>query len=88
VNLSVEEWRVASYINPKNTINQIAKAAKMDEIEIRRIIYSLLQAGLVELTRPAGMESQLPGLEKAMPGKSKEEQKNLVNRLIGRIRSL
>ena len=88
VNLSVEEWRVVSYINPKNSINQIAKAAKMDDIQIRKIVYSLLQAGLVELIRPEGQEKQLPGLEKAMPGKSKEEQKNLVNRLIGRIRSL
>lgn len=88
VNLSVEEWRVVSYINPKNTIKMVAKAAKMDDLEIRKIVYSLLTAGLVELTRPEGVEKQLPGLEKAMPGASKEEQKNLVNRLIGRIRSL
>ena len=88
VNLSVEEWRVVSYINPKNTIKQIGKATKMSDMEIRRIIYSLLQAGLVELVRPEGQEQVLPGLEQAMPGKSKEEQKSLVNRLIGRIRSL
>jgi hypothetical protein len=88
VNLSVEEWRVVSYINPKNTIKQIGKATKMSDMEIRRIIYSLLQAGLVELIRPEGQEKALPGLEQALPGKSKEEQKSLVNRLIGRIRSL
>ena len=88
INMSVEEWRVVSYINPKNTILQIAQATKLSEMDIRRIIYGLLQAGLVELTRPEGQARQLPGLETAMPGKSKEEQKNLVNRLIGRIRSL
>ena len=88
INMSVEEWRVVSYINPKNSIRQIAKAAKMQEMEIRRVVYSLLQAGLVELVRLEGVLKSLPGLETAMPGQSKEEQKSLVNRLIGRIRSL
>ncbi|MDH5505769.1 MAG: DUF4388 domain-containing protein [Anaerolineae bacterium] len=88
VNMSVEEWKVASYISPKNSINQIAKATKMSESEIRRIVYGLLQAGLVELIRPEGAPKALPGLKAAMPGTSKEEQKTLVNRLIGRIRSL
>ncbi|TAK14356.1 MAG: DUF4388 domain-containing protein [Anaerolineae bacterium] len=88
INLSVEEWKVVSFINPKNTIGAIAKANKMSELDIRRIVYGLLQAGLVELIRPEGVEQTLPGIDKAMPGKNKEEQKNLVNRLIGRIRSL
>jgi hypothetical protein len=55
VNLSVEEWRVVSYINPRNTIRQIARATKMNDLEIRRIVYSLLQAGLVEIIRPEGV---------------------------------
>jgi len=88
LNMSVEEWRVVSYINPKNTIKQIGKAAKMSDLEIRRVVYSLLQAGLVELTRAEGAERTLPGLDTAMAGQTKDEQKNLVNRLIGRIRSL
>lgn len=88
LNMSVEEWRVVSYINPKNSIKQIGKAAKMSDLEIRRVVYSLLQAGLVELVRPEGAPRSLPGLETAMAGQTKEEQKNLVNRLIGRIRSL
>src|SRR5574341_2324050 len=29
VNLSVEEWRVVSYVNPKNSIRQIAAATKL-----------------------------------------------------------
>ena len=40
VNLSVEEWRVVSYINPKNTMKQIANANKMNDLEIRRIVYA------------------------------------------------
>ena len=86
VNLSVEEWRVVSYINPKNTMKQIAHTNKMNDHEIRRIVYGLLQAGLVEIVRPEGMViAQSP---KTFPTQNKEEQKSLVNKLIGRIRSL
>ena len=28
INLSVEEWRVVSYVNPKNTMRQIARATQ------------------------------------------------------------
>ncbi len=88
VNLNVEEWRVVSYINPKNSIRQIAKATKMNDVEIRRIVYGLLQAGLVKLIRPAGAPTQIEGLQSAFPGKDREQQKSLVNRLIKRIRSI
>ncbi|MEN6409759.1 MAG: DUF4388 domain-containing protein [Anaerolineaceae bacterium] len=86
VSLSVDEWRIVSYINPKNTMRQIARTTKMSEIEIRRVAYGLIQAGLVEMIRPEG--STLPPVQKAFPTTNKEEQKSLVNRLIGRIRSL
>jgi hypothetical protein len=87
INLSVEEWRVVSYINPKNTLNQIARTTKMTDLEIRRIAYSLLQAGLVELVRPVGAPPPLVS-KPPLPVASKEEQISLVNRIIGRIRSL
>jgi hypothetical protein len=87
VNLSVEEWRVISYINPKNSLRQIARATKLSDLEIRRIIYSLLQAGLVEMIRPDGLPSPTPGRVPPAPV-NKEEQRGLVNRLINRIRSM
>ena len=34
VNMSIEEWRVVSYINPKNTMRQIAKATSRSDLEI------------------------------------------------------
>jgi hypothetical protein len=86
VNLSVEEWRVVKFINPKNTMKQIASASKLNELEIRRIVYGLLQAGLVEIIRPEGVV--VPLSPKTFPTKDKEEQKSLINRLIGRIRSM
>jgi uncharacterized protein DUF4388 len=86
VNLSVEEWRVVSYINPRNTMKQIALTNKMNDLDVRRIVYGLLQAGLVEIVRPEGMVVAVS--PKTFPTQDKEEQKSLVNKLIGRIRSL
>jgi hypothetical protein len=86
INLSIEEWRVVSYVNPKNTMNQISRTVKMNEIEIRRVVYSLLQAGLVEIIRPGGASTPPPA--RSFPTQNKDEQKGLVNRLIARIRSL
>lgn len=86
INLSVEEWRVVSYVNPKNTMSQIARTVKMNDLEIRRVVYSLLQAGLVEIVRPGGAAPATPA--KSFPTPNKDEQKSLVNRLISRIRSI
>jgi hypothetical protein len=94
IHLSVEEWRVVSFVNPKNTIRQIAKANNMSEIEIRRIVYGLEQAGLVELVKPAGAEgagkpgAPQPGGQQRRPVQKPQVQKVVVNRLIDKIRSI
>jgi hypothetical protein len=86
VNLSVEEWRVVNYVNPKNTLQQIAKATHLNDLGIRRVVYALLQAGLVELVRPGGLPMNFTA--KMFPTQDPVEQKSLVNRLITRIRSI
>jgi hypothetical protein len=86
LNLSLEEWRVVRFINPKNTMRQIAHASKLNDLEIRRVVYALLQAGLVEIVRPGGAPP-VPAL-RSFPTENKEEQRSLVNRLISRIRSI
>jgi hypothetical protein len=53
---------------------------------MRRIVYGLMQAGLVQLVRPAGTE--LPLNPRMFPTKDREEQRGLINRLIGRIQRL
>ena len=87
LNLSVEEWKVISYINPKNSMRQIATATHMSDLEIRRIVYGLLQAGIVELIWPEGTPKPLPA-RTPMTEEEKEEQVSLVNKLIKRIRTL
>jgi hypothetical protein len=88
VNLSVDEWKVVSFINPKNTIRQIAATTKKSDADIRRIVYSLLQAGLVELVRPEGAPAPATTPRAPAPPVNKDEQKSLINRLISRIRSI
>lgn len=87
LSLSADEWRVVSFINPKNTIRQIGLATKKTDMEIRRIVYSLLQAGIVELVRAEATASMMPVRQPIAPI-NKEEQKSLINRLISRIRSI
>jgi hypothetical protein len=88
IHLSVEEWRVVSFINPKNSIRQIAKACNMTDTEIRRVVYGLLQAGLVELVKPPGM--QAPQTKTAAPTRRPTRapavEKSVVQRLIAKIK--
>jgi hypothetical protein len=87
LNLSVEEWRTVKFINGQNSIKQIAAATKMNDLEIRRVVFALLQAGVVELIRPKGMP--LIGItNRVSTPQEKEQQVSLVNRLINRIRSV
>jgi len=86
--LSSKEWRVISYVNPKNSIQQIAHTTHLSELEIRRIVYGFLQAGIVELIRPTSMkhlsyESSRIRAHQTSP----EQQKSLINKIIDRIRS-
>ncbi len=87
IQLGVEEWRVVSFINPKNSIRQIAKACNMNDMEIRRIVYSLLNAGLVELVKPATMDPKSnprggTRFAGTMP------QRPVITKLIDRIKNL
>jgi len=88
VNLSVEEWRVVSFINPKNSIKQIAIAAKLNDLEIRRIVYGLIQAGLVELVRPEGARAPVRESARPAPPVNVDEQNSLDNRILTSIRTM
>lgn len=91
VHLSVDEWKVVSYVNPKNTIAQIMKQLNMSEIEIKRVIYALNQAGLVEIVKPqAGAASAAPARGRAASRRTRQApvQKKVVNKLIEKLKSM
>lgn len=88
VHLSVEEWRVVQFVNPKNTIRQIAKANNMSETEIRRIVYGLEQAGLVEIMRPTTAPKATTPRDEKRKAAQQPVQRQVVNRLIDKLKSL
>jgi hypothetical protein len=90
INLSVDEWRVISYINPRNSIKQIAQRIGMDDFQIRKIIYGLLQAGLVEMLQPEGARPKRPpsaAMETAVSGPP-AVKRSVIHKLIDRIKRL
>jgi hypothetical protein len=92
ISMSVEEWRVVSFINPRNTIRQIAQYNNMSDFQVRKIVYGLLQAGLVELVQPEGVTLPAkPGApSQAVPLTTRRPavKRGVVLRLIDRIRRL
>ena len=86
ISLSVEEWRVISFINPRNTIRQIAQSNNMTDFQIRKVVYGMLQAGLVELVRPEGREPQPTDPSRRI--KKPAVKRSVVEKLIDRIKRL
>ncbi|OGO33012.1 MAG: hypothetical protein A2Z16_14255 [Chloroflexi bacterium RBG_16_54_18] len=90
LNLNAQERRVISSINPGISIRQIASSNQLSENEIRRVVNSLMQAGMVEIMRPEGLRHPLPILNRPsrpVPA-GITAQKSLINRLINRIRAI
>jgi hypothetical protein len=90
VKLNLDEWQVVTYVHPKNTVRRIARVTRHTDLEIRQIVYRLLEAGLIELVRPVGASAAASSGQPRIPlsPEKKEERKSLINRIIGRIRSL
>jgi hypothetical protein len=90
INLNVEEWRVISFINPRNTVQQIAQYNNMSDFQIRKIVYGLLQAGLVEIVAPEKKKPKRGEAPKRVPPKKRrpDVKRNVIMRLIDRIREL
>jgi hypothetical protein len=80
LSLSVEEWKVISFINPKNTIHQIAKATNKNDLE-------MVRPEGVPVRQPVQPVSPVQPRIAPIQG-SKPEFKSLINRIINRIRSI
>jgi hypothetical protein len=92
ISLSAEEWKVISYVKPTNSIRQIAQANSMSDFEIRKIVYGMLQAGLVQLVRPPGMDAPAES-SRASAGRTSKRtaptvKRGIVTKLIDRIKKL
>jgi hypothetical protein len=91
VKLTPDDWRVISHIHPRHTIEQIAQANNMDEFQIRKIVYGMLQAGLVELIKPEGFQPKTTFQTRAAKKRATESpsmKRSVVERLITRIKRI
>jgi hypothetical protein len=93
ISLSTEEWKIISYVKPTNSIRQIAQANSMNDFQIRKIVYGMLQAGLVELVRPPGaaVAARQPTTRSGRAARRSTAptvKRGIVNKLIDRIKKL
>ncbi|MBN1992774.1 MAG: DUF4388 domain-containing protein [Anaerolineae bacterium] len=92
VKLTQDDWRVISHIHPRNTVKQIAQNNNMDEFQIRKIVYGMLQAGLVETIIPEGMEPKertpVTRAGRRAASQSPAEKRSVVTKLIDRIKRI
>ncbi len=93
ISLNVDQWKVISFINSKNTIRQIASFLKMDEYQIRRIIYGLQTAGLIDVgaspaAAPAAPAAPTVPPPPVAPAPAAKVSRGVLLRVIDRIRGL
>jgi hypothetical protein len=90
INLTVEEWRVVSFVSPRNTIHQIAQAINLNEFQIRRIVYGMLQAGLVEIVEPVPVRSGSVPEDGVIDDYQEKPavKRSIITRLINRVKGL
>lgn len=82
INLSVDAWKVISFINSRNTIRQVAQFLKMDELQIRRVVHDLRRDGLIEIGQSQIFKPQLP----RAPAPGARVSRGIILRIIDGIR--
>jgi hypothetical protein len=87
VHLTVDEWKIVPYVDPKNTLRQIMKVVNMSELQIKRIVYSLNQAGLIEIVNVAKppVAPQRPNRPTKLPA---APEKRVVLSIIEKLKSM
>lgn len=93
ISLTEDEWRVISSISPGKSIRWIGRTCGMDDFRIRKIIYGLMHAGLVELVplavegRPAAVRRPAQSVRSELPSMPAPARptRGLVRRIIDRL---
>jgi len=92
--LTRQEWNVLQFVDGQNSMRQIAKSANLSDTEIRRIVYGLVNSGLVEVVKLAqvvkppvsvGHGQQPPLVDPAAP---RLPSRDVIMRTIRRIQGI
>lgn len=82
ISLSRAEWSVISSINPQRTIKEIGASLGMDDFQVRRVVHSLRENGLVELVQLPRYEPLPP----RTPSPGARVSRGIIMRIIEGIR--
>ncbi|MGB8647511.1 MAG: DUF4388 domain-containing protein [Anaerolineae bacterium] len=85
ISLSVDEWKVISFINARRTIREVAKLLNLDEFQIRRVIQGLRAAGLIEMGQAQAAKPITPATP-PKPAQGAKLSKGVLLRIIDGIR--
>jgi hypothetical protein len=90
VHLTVDEWKIVPYVDPKNSLRQIMKVVNMSELQIKRIVYSLNQAGLIEIinAQKAPTNQMQTRRQAAQQKKPAAPEKRVVLSIIEKLKSM
>lgn len=88
IHLTVDEWKVVNYVSPKNSVRSIMKHLNMSEVEIKRVVYALTQAGLVEIIKSEGAPEARAATTRRTARPAPPVQKKVVNKLIEKLKSM
>lgn len=90
LNLSPQEWNLVELINPQTTIRQIGKALQLTDMDIRKTVHGLLQAGIVDFVSEATeTRSPIPDIaQQSLTVEPLSEKQSLFTRLLAHFRSV
>lgn len=89
IQLGVDEWKVVSYVNPKNTLRQIMKVLNMSDTEIKKVVYGLHQAGLVEIVRKTAASAPATRTSsRRRKARGSQPDKKVINKLIDKLKTM
>jgi len=90
VHLSVDEWKVVSYVSPKNKLRQIMKALNMSEMEIKRVVFGLYQADLVRIVQPTAAVDAAAARTPTRRQQRRQSQpdRKVIDKLIDKLKSI
>ncbi len=85
ISLSVDEWKVISFINSRRTIREIGKLLNLDDFQVRRVVQGLRSAGLVEMAQAQPVVKPAPA-PPVKPAPGAKLSKSVLLRIIDGIR--
>lgn len=84
VTLTLPEWRMIASLNGTASLREAAQRLRLDEFEVRRVAYRLIDAGLADVPEPQPPATPAPSLTGETEMERTEQRPGALSRLFGR----